>query len=144
MPSKREDVTAAVLALLTAALPSARVERESDGQDAVPTSGHVVLRDLGSQEPDRTIGAITYWHQHNFAIEVYAAATDNADRFAALDAMTLSIDGALSSDRTIGGVVHTCDWIVDEMEDVTDDGADTVRAALIKLTCEYQTETPLG
>ncbi len=144
MPSKRENVASAVLALLTTALPSAVVERESDGQDSVPTGGHVVLRDRGSPEPERTIGVVTYWHLHNFDVEVYAAATGVADRFQVLDGMLLAIDAALAADTTIGDVVHACDWVVEQMEDVTDDGADTVRAALIKLTCEYQTATPLG
>lgn len=144
MASKRESVTTAVLELLTAALPSAVVEREADGQSAVPEAGHVVLRDRGSPEPERTIGAISYWHQRGFDIEVYASATDILDRFEAIDAMLVSIDAALSADRTIGGSVQGCEWSIEQTEDISDEGADTVRTALVTLTCEYQTDTPLG
>lgn len=143
MSSRREAAVAAVVAAIAAALPLARVEREADAPVSVGASGHVVIRDGDVSEPDVTLGiARNYWWSHAIDIEVYARGS--AVRFSALDDMLMIIDDALAADRTIGEAVDDCAWRIDQLNDATSDGAESIRCALVALTVNYQTDTPLG
>lgn len=149
--SVRETALEALRTTLAAALPNARVVRNADKPEAAPedvpggaAEGLVIVRDGDPGEPDVTLGVRAYWWTHAVPVEAYVAAGDGAARDAALAALLAGIDSALSQDRTLGGVVQDSDWVAEEPEILASDGAETHKAAVVAVTLQYETPTPLG
>lgn len=139
--SVRDAAVSALLTAVAGAVPWAIVERNADAPSEISDAGHVVVRDGEPGEPDVTLGLRSYWWTHRADVEVYSI---NDDRHLALDRMLMAIDAALDADRTLGGAVCFTDWRIEHLEDEAADGAETVRAALVAVTMEYQTLTPMG
>lgn len=144
MASTREAAVSALFDTLARSIPGSIVEREVDFPEVVGEGGHIVVRDGDVGEPDVTLGIKSYWWRHRVDVEVYTIETATLTRMQTCDDLLRAVDSALDADRTIGGAVSYADWQVSQIEDVSEDGAQTVRAALVTVTLQYQTQTPMN
>ena len=129
MPTPRETILAALHSLLSV-LP-----------ERVPAEGLLILRDGEPGEPDVTLSPLTYHYRHRAEIE---AVVQGAARDTAFDMLTASIGAAIAGDRTLGGL---CDWVETEAPrpvDLPNEGATSLRAAVIPVVLHYSTADPLA
>jgi hypothetical protein len=139
MPTPRETILAALHARLSA-LPATALRGEAL-PERVPATGLLILRDGEPREPDVTLSPLRYHYQHRAEIEAVVQGNDRDATFAALCA---SIGGAISADRTLGGL---CDWVEAEAPrpvDLPVDGAASLKAAVIPVILHYTTADPLA
>jgi len=61
--SKREQVIEAIVALVDAALPAAKVERNAAKPERIPPGGLVIVRDSDPGEPEVILSPLTYIDQ---------------------------------------------------------------------------------
>ncbi len=144
MPSTRETVLAALHGVIEAALagaPAVTVLRSEVLPVSIPASGLVILRDGVPGDPEASMSPLRWHYQHRAEVEVLAQGDDRADVF---DAICVRIGAALAADRTLGGL---CDWAEPEApqpSDLPEDGAGTIKAAVIAVVLHYSTADPLG
>ena len=103
MPSKREQVLAALHARLELGLP-ATVRRNEALPERVPAEGLVILRDGDPGEPDVTLNLRTEFYQPSRRARgaVRTLQSDGSGE-AALDDLLRAIAAALAPDRSLGG-----------------------------------------
>ena len=146
MTSKRETVLQALLALITGAFPAPRfvdVKRGEVLPEELTSDGLVILRDGDPGEPEATLSPLTYHFEHIAEVELFARGKDGL-REARFDDMAAKIGAAILADRTLGGL---CDWVEADApapEDLPVPGADTIKAAVIRVTLHYSTSDPLN
>ncbi len=142
--SKREQVIEAIVALVVAALPAAKVERNAAKPERVPAGGLVIVRDGDPGEPDVLLSPLTYLYTHRIPLEVAARESGSQSREHALDAMLAAIGAAVAADRTLGGL---CDFIEAEAPataDIEASGAQAVRWADAAIVATYATTDPFN
>jgi hypothetical protein len=101
----------------------------------------VILRDGDPGEPEVTLSPRMYHYQHRAEIEAVVQCTA---RDAAFDTLCASIGGAITVDRTLGGL---CDWVEAEAPEPVDlptEGASSLKAAIISVVLHYSTGDPLS
>ena len=142
MPSLREQVLAALF-LQIQQVPSAAVKREELLPEKVTDGGLIILRDGDPGEPEVLLSPVTYLWQHQAEIEVVVQrpATEAA---AALDALMVELGAALSSDRTLGGLVDWVEWSAPQTRDLAIDGAAGLKGAVVTVTLHYASADPLA
>ncbi|MEI8395032.1 MAG: acyl-CoA transferase [Rhodospirillaceae bacterium] len=144
MPSRRESVLQALLAVLTT-VPGASVERETAIPERVPQGGLIILRDGDPGTPEVILSPLTYLYDHAARLEVFAQAGQPAARAIAIDGLLRAIGTALVTDRSLGG---NCDWLAWAAPAVEDlpvaGGGSPIRAATVIVTLTYSTSDPLG
>lgn len=144
MASKREQVIDALVALIDAALPAAKVERNAAKPERIPPGGLVIVRDGDPGEPEVSLSPLTYLYSHRIQLEIAAYESATLTREQVLDAMLGAIGAAVMANRTLGGL---CDWIEAEAP-VTDDiealGALPGRFADLAILAVYATTDPLN
>jgi hypothetical protein len=77
MPSRREQVLAAIVQRLRAALP-ATVRRSEALPERVPAEGLVILRDGDPGEPDVTLNPRTKFYSHRVELEALVTCPPSA------------------------------------------------------------------
>ena len=141
--SKREQVLAALLAALGAAMPAGvTLLRNAVLPERLSAAGLLILRDGDPGEPAVTLSPLRYHYQHR--AEVEAVVQSATDRDAAFDVLAAGVGAALSTDRTLGGL---CDWVEAEAPypvDLAVEGASTLKAAVISIALHYTTSDPLA
>jgi hypothetical protein len=141
--SKREQVLAALLAALGAAMPAGvTLLRNAVLPERVPAAGLLVLRDGDPGEPAVTLSPLRYHYQHRAEVEAVVQSATGRD--ATFDALAAGVGAALAVDRTLGGL---CDWVEAEAPRAVDlaiDGAAPVKAAVITIVLHYSTSDPLA
>ncbi|CAK0741390.1 Acyl-CoA transferase [uncultured Gammaproteobacteria bacterium] len=143
MPSRRESVLQALLAVLTT-VPGATIERESAIPERVPQGGLILLRDGDPGTPEIILSPLTYLYDHAARLEVFAQAGQPAARAIALDGLLRAVGDALGRDRTLGG---TCDWMAWSAPiagELPVEGGAPIRTATVTVTLSYSTGDPLG
>ena len=143
MTSKREQVLDAIVALITAAVPEAKVERNLAKPERVPPGGLVIIRDGDPGEPEATLSPLTYIFSHRIPIEV-AVHQGIGPREQTLDAILGRIGIEIAVNRTLWGL---CDFIEAEAPaaaDVESSGALPGRWADVVLIATYATPDPLN
>ncbi|TCP30695.1 hypothetical protein [Sphingomonas sp. BK235] len=138
--SRRLEVLRAVIALVATALPAAEVvgldERE-DLPTRVRAGGRAIVRAGDPGEPSIDLSPLTYNWTHRIPLEILMSDEDTLD--AALEAL----DGAIDSDRQLGGL---CEWLEAEApatQNVRAENAAGVRGAGLSLVAIYATSSPL-
>jgi hypothetical protein len=141
--SKREQVLAALLAALGAAMPAGiTLLRNAALPERVPAAGLLILRDGEPGEPAVTLSPLTYHYQHRAEVEAVVQSATGRD--ATFDALAAGVGAELATDRTLGGF---CDWVEPEAPRAVDlavDGAAPVKAAVITIVLHYSTSDPLA
>jgi hypothetical protein len=143
MTSKREQVLDAIVALITAAVPEAKVERNLTKPERIPPGGLVIVRDGDPGEPEVMLSPLTYVFSHRLPIEVAARLTADP-REQALDAILGRIGVEVAANRTLWGL---CDFIEAEAPataDIEVSGALPGRWADVVLVAIYATPDPLN
>jgi hypothetical protein len=141
--SKREQVLDAVVALITAAVPGAKVERNLAKPERIPSGGLVIIRDGDPGEPEVTLSPLTYVFSHRIPIEV-AVHQASDPREQALDAILGRIGLEVAGNRTLWGL---CDFLEAEAPataDVETAGAFPGRWADVTIVAVYGTPDPLN
>jgi hypothetical protein len=118
MTSKREQVLDAVVTLITAAAPEAKVERNLAKPERIPPGGLVIVRDGDPGEPEVTLSPLTYVFSHRIPIEI-AVHQANDPREQALDAILGQIGIEVAGNRTLWGL---CDFLEAEAPATSDVG----------------------
>lgn len=142
--SKREQVIEAIVALIVAALPAAKVERNAAKPERVPPGGLVIVRDGDPGEPEVLLSPLTYLYTHRVPLEIAARESGSQSREQVLDAMLATIGAVIAADRTLGGL---CDFIEAEAPataDIEASGAQAVRWADAAIVAIYGTPDPLN
>lgn len=98
MPSKREQVLAALFVRLRAEL-SATVRRNEALPERVPPEGLVILRDGDQGEPDVTLDPRTDFYQHRVELEVLVTRASDGSGEARLDQLIEDVAAALAIGR---------------------------------------------
>ncbi len=142
MPSLREQVLAALF-LQIQQVPSATVKREEPLPEKVPDGGLVILRDGDPGEPEVLLSPVTYLWQHRADIEVIVQKAP-AEATAGLDALLAELGIALSTDRTLGGLVDWIEWSAPQTRDLAVDGAAGLKGAMVTVTLHYASSDPLA
>lgn len=139
--SKRLDVIAAVIALVTSALPGATVTG-IDGTEKrttrTPNGGRAVIHAGDPGEPEIDLSPIAYNYAHR--IPIVLTAPDEAT----LDAMLGALGNAIAANRTLGGLCSWIDATAPETEEIHADGAPSPRGTELILVAEYATANPLS
>jgi hypothetical protein len=144
MPASKAEQVLASIRVLLEAMPGATVERNSVLPEKVPAGGLIILRDGDPGEPEQALGGFgNAYYQHAVEIEVYLEEGDAAARDAAFDALLQQIGAALESDPTLGGVGFGLTYGRPEPAIEAVAGAPAIKSGTLKVTVEYETETPL-
>jgi hypothetical protein len=143
MPSKREQVLAALFAQLETGLP-ATVRRNEALPERVPAEGFVILRDGDPGEPDVTLNPRTEFYQHRVELEAVVTRAPDGSGDAALDALIESIAAALAPDPSLGGLAENLRLGAPETGMLAIEGAAPIVTARLDLTVEYLVDDPLA
>jgi hypothetical protein len=142
--SKAEQVLEGVKALLET-IPDAVVERNGVLPEKIPDAGLIILRDGDPGEPEQALGGFgSTYYQHAVEIEAYVEEGDAAARDAAFDALLQQIGMALEGDPTFGGVAFGLTYGRPETSIEAVSGAPAIKSAMLSVTVDYETDTPLA
>ena len=144
MPSKREQVIAAVCDLVRGALPKAAHYRNEVKQRTIPAGGYVNVDDGDPGEPEVSLNPTTWIYEHEIPVEVAANKSTRDSAETRLDTMLQAIGAAVAADRTLGGL---CDYLMVQAattEPLTAEGAPVSRTALVGVIAVYGTTDPLN
>lgn len=142
--SKPEQVLEAIKALLVT-VPNAKVERNTVVPEKIPTGGLIVLRDGDPGEPETALGGFGgIYYSHGIEIELYIEDGDATVRDAAFDDLVQAIGTALEADPTLGGLVFGMTYGRPEINTEAVAGAPAIKSAVMAVTVEYETTSPLG
>lgn len=144
MPSTRERVIQAVVALLRAALPQAAHGRNEAKPRTIPNGGTVTVDDGVPGTPEVTLSPATYIFEHEIPVEVVARKSPGETAEARLDAMLQAIGAAIAADRTLGGLCDHLEVTAPDTEPLTGEGAAVSRSAVLGLVAVYGTSDPLN
>lgn len=143
MASKREQVIAAVHALVVAALPLAEVKRNLDKPERIPSGGLVIVRDGDPGEPEVLLSPLSYTYSHRVALELAVYAADPLTREQALDTMLSAIGIAVVANRTLGGLCIFLETETPSADNLETTGAAPARWAETAIVVTYTTSNPL-
>ena len=143
MASHREQVIVALVALLDTALPGVEVKRDAPWPDRAAAGGMVIVRDGDPGEPEFVLSPSAYTYRHEIPVEVFGP--EGAEqRHTNLDALLIKIGEAIAGARSLSGL---CDWLdvgAAAPDDVAASNASPIRGAILTVTAEYTTSSPLG
>ena len=144
MASKTERVLTALTDRLRA-VPKAKIERNTAAPERIPKGGLIVLRDGNPGEPERTLGDIgSVYYAHAVEIEVYVETGGSSARDAAFDVLIQGIGTVLDNDPSLGGLAYGMTYGRPEIDTEVVIGAPAIKAGVIEVVVDYETETPLG
>lgn len=143
MATKRETALAALLAAL-GTLTGSEVKRNAPEADDVPEGGSVILRDGDPGAPEVYLSPPAYGWTHRAEVVVQVQAHTSAARDLRLDALLEEIAAAIDADPTLGGAVEQASVEAPEiLTEAVENGA-AIKAALLPVTLEYLSNSPLG
>ena len=143
MSSKREQVIAAVHALVAAALPLTGVKRNLDKPERIPAGGLVIVRDGDPGEPEALLSPLSYTYSHRIVLELAAYASVTQTREQVLDAMLSAIGAAVMANRTLGGFCMFLETEAPSSDNLEAAGAASARWAEAVIIATYTTSNPL-
>ena len=142
--SVSEAVLKALFVALEAGAPlGVRALRNAALPGRIPAGGLLILRDGDPGEPEATLSPLAYHYQHRAELEFLVSGEEGGPRDAAFDALKLTVAVAVSADRTLGGL---CDWIEAQApapQDVSPEGGQPIKAAIVPIILHYSTPDPL-
>lgn len=142
MTSRREQVLAAVLVLVDAALPGADVKRNQEKPERIGPGGMVIIHDGEMGEPEVILSPLRYTYQHRIPLEIAAFEASGIAPSDAVDTMLGNIGTAVMANRTLSGLTE---WLETEAPDVNvleERGVAPGRWAGAALIAVYTTTNP--
>ncbi len=143
MPSKREQVIQAVVALIQAAIPEAEMARNSGKPEKVGKDPLAIVNDGDPGEPEVTLCPTTYLYEHRIPVAFAASRTRALTPDAVMDAILVRLGQAIEADRTLGGLCDYLDAEAPAADVIEAQGAQTARFAEVGLIAVYATTNPL-
>ena len=143
MPSKREQVLAALFARLEAEL-SATVRRNEALPERVPAEGLVILRDGDPGEPDVTLNPRTEFYSHRVELEVLVTRAGRRRRRGGARCPARAVAAALAPDPSLGGLAENLRLGAPEIGTLAIEGAAPILTARLIVTVEYLVSDPLA
>ena len=144
MPSKREQVLAALFARFAAEL-SATVRRNEALPERVPAEGLLIMRDGDPGEPDVTLNPRTEFYRHRVELEALVTRAADSGGEEVLDELIENIAAAVSADPSLGGLAENLRLGPPDTGTLVIEGAAPILAARLIVTVEYLVgETPAG
>ena len=142
--SRREEAIAAVVTLVTAALPLALVVRNQERADEIGGGGFVNIIDGDPGDPEITLSPLTYTYDHPIGLELAAIGSADMTKEQALDAMGAAIGRAVAADRTLGNIVEFAQVTALNTDNANAAGTDTIRWGDGAVIVQYTTKSPMG
>lgn len=143
MTSKREQVAAAIEALVAAAVPLARVTRNQAKPDEIPANGAVDISDGDPGEPDVDLSPLTYNYSHRFGLLFGTVPTAGQSAAQALDSLQRAVGDAVEADRTLDGLVEWLETVAADRGELDMAGAESGAASEAAIIAHYSTSSPL-
>lgn len=137
MSSRRDEVLAAIEAVLRAALPTADVGRNRDFPTRIGNAGALIMMDGEPGDPEVDLSPLSYTYRHRIPL-IFAAPTR-----AALEEQFSAVRALVEADRFLGGL---CSWLGTEAPLTSDLESDTAESGLeagAAIIAEYSTPSPL-
>lgn len=146
MASHREQVIVGFLARLVSAFPAAEVERDAPWPKRPAPGGQVILHDGDPGEAEESFSPHQFTWRHELELELFAPTAPTVEqRHQLMDDMLTTLDAAIASDRSLGGL---CAWLEPSSsarpDDVTTENGQPLRAAQVTVMAEYTTSSRLG
>lgn len=142
--SLKTDLQSRLVALVTDALPYARVELNRAKDMTLSEGGIVNIQSGDPGQPFVDLSPLTYTYQHELPVEVagFASASMSADEV--LDALLMPINAAVDADRSLGGLVTFLSVTADTRDMLDATGAQPIPTAAFSFIAEYSVRQPLG
>ncbi len=141
--SQREAIMLALFATLQT-ISGPKVLRNESLPETVPPGGLLILRDGDAGEPEVMLSPLSYYWERRAEVEVIVTAAAATTRDQLLDDLITSIGAALAVDRTLGG---SCDYaaaFAPQTSEVTGDGMQPFRGAIVPIDLIYTSADALG
>lgn len=138
MASKGETALQALHAALQAA--GLTVERNSPAPEEAQDGVVIILHDGDPGAPEITMSPLAYQFDHVADLDVIVFGDERDETF---DLIRGKVAGALTADRSLGGV---CDWAearAPQLSDLYTQGGWPAKAATIQIVLTYVTADPL-
>lgn len=141
--SPREAALKALQALLEDLPSGPPVERNAPEYQEITAQGLINLRDGDPGDPETFLSPVSYAYAHEVEIIVQVQKENQTARDTAMDALLREIGVAIAADPTLGGAVDMA--TPDAPEEITEGiEIETIKAALVIVTLDYVSTTPLG
>jgi len=142
--SVRESALSALLTILDAALAPA-VQRNTAIPENLPSGGFVTLQDGVTQDTQAILSPLRFQVTHRAELVLVVAATNDAARAAALDALVLAASNAVIANRSLSGTVEWAQPEAPEIDHQAGQGTPIVAAALLPITLIFTAaDSPAG
>lgn len=140
--SVRENILAALLDLIKAALPAADVARNPDKPEAVGPGGRVNIFDGEPGEPEVDFSPLAYNYEHRIGLEILGYESASLTREQVVDRLLIVIGNAIEADRRLGGLAEWLEPVAPNSDDMELFGAETGRAISAVIVACYRTSNP--
>lgn len=132
------------LKTLIGATTTAKIERNSAVPEKIPNTGLVIIRDGDPGNPEYVLGGFSnVYYSHNIEIEIYIQEGAPAQRDRKFDELMQLVGGVLESHPTLDGLVAGLTYARPDTHTQPVDGGPAIKAGVILLLAEYETQTPL-
>jgi hypothetical protein len=141
----REAALGALYSVLTG-IPGPKALRNAELPETVPPGGLIIQRDGIMGEPeDITLSPVSYAWRHRVELEIFVRGNDAASRATSLDDLIAAVDGAITANQTLGGMVDHCEIRPpEEPEDLAQEGARSFKAAILPVILHYTSPSSAG
>ncbi|MGL4963184.1 MAG: hypothetical protein ACRC67_18275 [Inquilinus sp.] len=140
--SKAETSVARLKAVLAAGLPDADVKRADGWPDTIDGGRLVVIFENRDADPEDQLGTEGPWYiAHPLQIGIAARAGTADARHAAFDLLLTEFNAVLQADLTLGGEIFGMTWSRPAIDAEAFPGNAGIKAGLVELTLEYQSDT---
>ncbi|MCB9990683.1 MAG: hypothetical protein H6867_04810 [Rhodospirillales bacterium] len=141
--SKAEDVLNKLKELIEAQT-SAKVERNMDAPEKIPTDGLIVIHDGDPGEPDITLGGFSNtYYSHAIEIEIYVQEGNATQRDAKFDLLLQQIDTVLQAKPPLEGVVDGLLYGRPEITTQAVEGGAAIKTGILVVQADYEAPTPI-
>ncbi|MGA0595400.1 hypothetical protein [Enterovirga sp. CN4-39] len=143
MPSKREQVIQAVVALVRAAVPEVDLVRNSGKPEKIGKDPVAIVNDGDPGEPEVTLNPVTYLYEHRIPVAFGANRTRTETADAVMDSILVRLGQAIEANRSLGGLCDYLDVEAPVADVIEAEGAQTARFAEVTLVAAYGVTNPL-
>jgi hypothetical protein len=142
--SQRENAIGALFAVLGQLSLGTMVKRNAALPERIADHAMAILRDGEMGEPEVSLSPLTYYWQHQVAIELFVAEPDAAVRDVRMDGLLTELATLIEADRTLAGVVEYAEIGPPKFDDLAPDGTSGIKACLLPVVLHYSSAGPLS
>lgn len=142
--SQRENAIGALFAVLGALSLGATVRRNAALPERVSDQAMAILRDGEMGEPEVSLSPLTFYWQHQVAIELFVADVDASARDVRMDGLLGELAALVETDRTLGGVIEYAEIGPPKFDELAPDGSSGIKACLLPVVLHYSSSGPLN